>query len=199
MSKKQHVFYEGDSADGPETYISQFQTPVPVARYMVNMLPEGVKTVLEPTPGPAKNIVRQLQKKGYHVTAPDDFFLTVKRRFDAVVMNPPFSERFTFMENAPAEVKGQGMKIGYWFLYEMMSWTDNIVALMPWFTISDSDRRLRMIMDYGLVSVTALPRKTFEYARIQTVILYLKKDYKGRTEFSQLPYKDPHLLKLWNE
>lgn len=199
MSKKQHVFYNDDLPGSPETYIAQFQTPVPVARYMVNMLPKGITTVLEPTPGPSRNIVKQLTRKGYEVTAPDDFFLTTKRRFDAVVMNPPFSERYTFMDNAPDAAKGSGMKIGYWFLTEMMSWTDNIIALMPWFTISDSDRRLRMIMSYGLVSVTALPRKTFEYARIQTVILSLKRGYRGKSQFAALPHKDPSLLKLWND
>jgi len=199
MAKHTHNFYNADDAIAPEKYVAQFQTPVAVARYMAAMVPDGVRTILEPTPGPSRNLVKQLHRRGYEVTAPDDFFLTTKRQFDAVVMNPPFSERYTFMDNAPDNAKGSGMKIGYWFLQEMMTWTENIIALMPWFTISDSDRRLRMIMNYGLVSVTALPRKTFEYARIQTVILHLKKGHKAKTEFAQLPYQDPHLLKLWND
>jgi hypothetical protein len=54
---------------------------------------------------------------------------------------------------------------------------------MPWFTISDSDVRLRALKRYGLKSVTALPRKTFEYVRIQTVVLQLEKGYRGDTTF----------------
>jgi hypothetical protein len=61
--------------------------------------------------------------------------------------------------------------------------SNNIIALMPWFTISDSDVRLRNIKKYGIKSITALPRKTFQYARIQTVILELEKGYKGDTIF----------------
>ena len=33
-----------------EFYKEQFQTPTFVARYMASLVPEGVKTVLEPTP-----------------------------------------------------------------------------------------------------------------------------------------------------
>lgn len=51
--------------------------------------------------------------------------------------------------------------------------SDNIIALMPWFTISDSDVRIRKLMDFGLKSLTLLHRKTFQYARIQT-------DYNGQ-------------------
>jgi hypothetical protein len=34
-----------------------------------------------------------------------------------------------------------------------------------------------------MISVTALPRKTFQYVRIQTVILELSKGYKKQTIF----------------
>ena len=52
--------------------------------------------------------------------------------------------------------------------------------------ISDSDVRLRYLKNYGLKSITALPRKTFQYARIQTVVLELDRDYKGDTIFKTL-------------
>lgn len=35
----------------------------------------------------------------------------------------------------------------------------------------------------GLKSLTSLPRKTFEYARIQTVVMELHKGYEGETLF----------------
>lgn len=75
------------------------------------------------------------------------------------------------------------MRLGYYILTECMQMSDNIIALMPWFTISDSDVRLRSIMRYGLISVTALPRATFQYARIQTVVLHMKKGHPGNTLF----------------
>jgi hypothetical protein len=147
---------------------------------MVSLLPAGVKTVLEPTPG-IGNIKNALQSAGYQVTAPQDYFLIDQRqKFDAVVMNPPFSSKFTFMENAPvADIGKSGMRMGYWFLTECMKKAPVVIALMPWFTISDSDVRLRMLIRYGLKSLTALPRKTFKYARIQTVVIHLEKGYMG--------------------
>lgn len=75
------------------------------------------------------------------------------------------------------------MKVAYDQMKVLMSMADNIILLMPWFTISDSDVRLRYIKSYGLISVTALPRKTFQYARIQTCILQMKKGFTGSTEF----------------
>jgi hypothetical protein len=166
-----------------ESFKYDFQTPVPVAKYMVSLLPEwGVNTVLEPTPG-VGNIVKALFERGFKVVAPEDYFLLETMRFDAVVMNPPFSHKFTILNNAPIEIHKAGMRMGYWFLVECMKRSDIVIALMPWFTISDSDVRLRALKDFGLVSVTALPRKTFQFARIQTCVLHLQKGYRGATEF----------------
>lgn len=149
---------------------------------MVSLLPKGVKRVLEPTQG-IGNLKGVLDKNGYMVTAPDDYFLMQKQRFDAVVMNPPFSTKYAVMENAPEGLNKHGMRLGYYMLTECMEMADVVIALMPWFTISDSDVRLRHLKDYGLKSLTALPRKTFQYARIQTVIIELNKGYQGDTEF----------------
>jgi type I restriction-modification system DNA methylase subunit len=165
-----------------EKFKRDFQTPHEVCRYMVDLLPVGVKKVLEPTPGDG-NIVKAAEAKGLIVTAPIDYFQLPVDRYDAVIMNPPFSSKFTFLENAPETVTHTGMRIGYWFLQECMKRSDIVIALMPWFTISDSDLRLRFLMDYGLKSITALPRKTFQYARIQTCIFELNKGFKGDTVF----------------
>ena len=124
--------------------------------------------MLEPSPGDG-NIVAALWR--YRVTAPTDFFLLPKQRFDCVVMNPPFSSKFCKLDNSPTGSDFNGMRMGYWFLTECMKMSDHVIALMPWFTISDSDVRLRHLKQWGLKSVTALPRKTFQYARIQTCVL----------------------------
>lgn len=157
---------------------NNFQTPIEVCRYMASMIPTGTRTILEPTPG-IGNIVSQLT--GYDVTAPHNFFDLPFQRFDCIVTNPPFSAKYAF--GVPIEMQKDGMRLGYSMLKEFMRMSDNIIALMPWFTISDSDVRLRLLKRWGLKSVTALPRKTFQYARIQTVILQMQEGYQGETVF----------------
>lgn len=163
-----------------KNYIADFQTPPEIAEYMASLVPDGCISVLEPTPG-IGNLVRALKK--YEVVAPKDFFLLEKKRFDCVVMNPPFSFKYAIIDNAPIHLVNNGMRFGYWMLLECMKMSDTVIALMPWFTISDSDVRLRQLKKYGLKRITALPRRTFQYARIQTVVLELHRGYKGETIF----------------
>lgn len=144
-----------------------FQTPERVCEYMVGMVPEKAYRILEPKPG-LGNIVNALAAKGkYVIHSPQDFFLMDRsKRFDCVVMNPPFSSKTAYMENAPEDAETLGMKLGYYILLECMKMSDNVIALMPWFTIADSDVRLRVLKQFGIKSLTALPRKTFKYARV---------------------------------
>jgi len=160
---------------------TQFQTPAFAAKYMAGLIPPGTKTILEPTPG-IGNIIAELT--GYDVTAPADFFLLdTSLRFDCVIMNPPFSGKFANLTHAPAHYKKDGMRMGYQMLKDCMLLSDNIIALMPWFTLVDSDVRQRELYRFGLKSLTALPRKTFAYIRIQTMVMQLVKGYNGPTEF----------------
>ena len=142
--------------------------------------------MLEPTPGEG-NIVRELD--GYEVTAFKDYFHVDKKdlRFDAIKKNPPFSSNSAF--GVPQEFLKTGMALGYHILHQCMEMTDNVIALMPMFTISDSDRRISHLKNYGLISITSLPRKTFQYARIQTVVLQLQKGYMGPTEYKVFGWK----------
>ena len=143
-----------------------FQTPKHTCDLMVAMLPSGVKTVLEPTPGKG-NLVTALS--GYEVVAPEDFWLT-SGRYDAIVMNPPFTP----------------MKVGYEILYECMEMSDTIIALMPWLTMINSEKRTKLIMGYGLKSITHLPRNTFKGSRVQTCILEMQKGWDGQCGFSAI-------------
>lgn len=161
------------------SYVNDFQTPDDVAEYMASLIPDGMKTILEPTPG-LGNILKHLLQ--YDVTAPQDYWtLDKSQRFDCIIGNLPFSSKTFF--NCPAEFEGQGMKVAYEQMKVLMGMTDNLILLMPWFTISDSDVRLRLIKRFGLISVTALPRKTFQYARIQTCVLQMQKGFCGNTNF----------------
>ena len=164
---------------------TNFQTPPPVARYMVSLLPKDVRTILEPTPG-IGILYHELVGEEYWVTCPEDYFLLPRGRWDAIVMNPPFSSKSANLTNSKEDFKG--MQVGYHILQDCMQMSDNIIALMPWFTIIDSDVRLRYLKAFGLISVTALPRKTFAYSRIQTCILQLQKGYSKPTTFEVFNY-----------
>lgn len=156
----------------------QFQTPVPVAKYMCDLIPAGSRKILEPTPGNG-NILKCLSD--YDVTAPENFFDLQQQKFDCIIMNPPFSAKFTY--GIPESLNLKGMKIGYHILFECMKMSDSVIALMPWFLILDSTPRLTFLKDFGIKSITALPRSTFQYARIQTCIIELSKGFTGETIF----------------
>lgn len=166
----------------------KYQTPPDVCKYMVSMVPEESFRILEPTAG-AGHIVDALRDKNkwFRIDTPGDifsYFSNCSRYWDCIVMNPPFSDKYAF--NVPADINEKGMRLGYYILTECMKRTDHVIALMPWFTISDSDVRLKFLKDYGLKSITALPRKTFQYARIQTMVLELERGYIGDTIFKTM-------------
>lgn len=166
------------------TIDTNFQTPPEICKYMVDMVPDTAIKVFEPTPG-LGNIVKALEEKEkYQIETADDFFLfDTTKKFDCIVMNPPFSSKSAYMKNAPEGSEVLGMKLGYYILKTCMQMSDNVIALMPWYTISDSDVRMRYLRDFGIKSLTPLPRKTFRYARIQTVIIELESGYNGETKF----------------
>jgi len=141
--------------------MSNFQTEKWVCDIMVGLLPDDVTTILEPTPGEG-NLVRALN--GYQVAAPQEFW-NVSGRFDAVVMNPPFTP----------------MEQDYRILYAVMEMSDIIIALMPWLTLINSEKRTRDIKAFGLKSISHLPRSAFAGARVQTCILEMVKGFEGET------------------
>jgi hypothetical protein len=155
-----------------------FQTPTEVAEYMCCMIPSGSVSILEPTPGEG-NILQFLD--AYQVTAPENYFDLQQSRFDCIVMNPPFSSKYVF--GVPDSIDEKGMKIGYRILFDCMEMSDHVIALMPWFLILDSSVRLEKLVSYVLKSITALPRSTFEYARIQCCVFELHKGWNRPTEF----------------
>jgi len=162
--------------------MSNFQTQKWVCDIMVGLLPDGVSTVLEPTPGEG-NLVRALIRalNGYQVTAPQEFW-NVSGRFDAVVMNPPFTP----------------MEQGYRILYAVMEMSDIVIALMPWLTLINSEKRTKDIKCYGLKSISHLPRSAFAGARVQTCILEMQKGFVGETSI-RFPTKRAADLLTGNE
>ncbi len=141
-----------------------FQTPKDVCNYMFQYVYEKDLRILEPTPGEG-NLVSVLRQNNNAVVAPNNFFDIDKtiERFDYVVMNPPFTP----------------MKIGYQILFDCMEMSDNIIALMPWLTIINAKGRTDKILEYGLKSITHLPRTIFKGSRVQTCILEMRKGFVG--------------------
>jgi len=132
---------------------------------MVSLIPPAARRIIEPTPGKG-NLVAALKEKSLVVVAPRRFEdIPDVFRADCVVMNPPFD-------------KG----LEYKFLYRSMQWTNHVIALMPWNTIINADRRADFLRAWGLRSVTRLPRSAFPTIRTQCCILELDHGYKGATE-----------------
>jgi hypothetical protein len=109
-----------------------FQTPIDVCEYMGSFLPSNAGKILEPTPGKG-NLVNVLKRYG-NVIEPKNFNDIIGEKFDWVVMNPPFTP----------------MKMGYDILYKCMDMSDNIIALMPYLTIINGERRTKDIMNWGV-------------------------------------------------
>lgn len=143
----------------------QFQTPPDVCEYMASFLPANAGKILEPTPGKG-NLVYALMYRG-EVIAPSDFNTLSSDRYDWIVMNPPFTP----------------VSKGYEILYKCMEMSDNIVALMPYLTIINSQKRTKNILDFGLRSITHLPRSIFNGSRVQTCILEMRKGFNEDTLF----------------
>ncbi len=161
-----------------------FQTPENVCRYMASLIPElgNMAVLLEPTRGKgnlleAMHNEMMLRDKMYKVIAPHDFYKWNKSqkedKIDCVVSNPPFTP----------------MKKGYDILYSCMEMTNNIIILMPYLTIINGEKRTRDIINYGLKSITHLPRSIFKGSMVQTCILEMQRGYKFHTIFKILPYE----------
>jgi len=146
-----------------------FQTPLNIAMYMVGITyaPKG-GMILEPTPGDG-NIVRAIKSYGLNPIVPDDDFWKMQhiQKYDCIVMNPPFSP----------------MKEGYKFLYRCMELSNEIVALMPWLVIINGEKRTKDIIEYGLQSITHLPRSIFKGSRVQCCILHMVKNWNEEIIF----------------
>ena len=158
----------------------QFQTHPVLCRYMASLIPNGSITVLEPTKGEG-NLVKEL-RRSYNVTAPNDFFQMKKKKFDCIVMNPPFSIQYTY--GLPNELNKKGFQVGYYILKTCMEMSNNIIALLPWFILTNSENRMKEIVGWGLKSVCIVPRRWFPGSRASCCILTLKKGYFGKIQLT---------------
>jgi len=127
--------------------IKNFQTPEWVCHLMVNQIPaKEYSHVLEPTPGKG-NLIEILRQRGFEVLYPERDFFETDLQSDCVVMNPPFMP----------------MQKGYDILYKCMDCADYIVALMPWLTLINSEKRTKKIKEWGLTSSPELFSREQEF------------------------------------
>lgn len=148
----------------------EFQTPEWVCDIMAKMISELIifpETILEPTAGKG-NLVEAIDKRypSTIIYTPDDFF-KFKRKVDCIVGNPPFTP----------------MKLGYDILNRCFELSDNIIFLMPWLSLINSEKRTQLYMDRGLKKIVHLPRRAFNGSRVQTCILQFKEGYEGDVIF----------------
>lgn len=141
-----------------------FQTPEWVCDIMAELISGYPDTILEPTPGEG-NLVQSLKTKFPLSTiyAPKAFEKWKRRRVDYIVSNPPFTP----------------MTQGYDLLDRFFDISDNIIIIMPWLALINSERRTKRYVDQGLKEVHHLPRRAFPGSRVQTCILIFQKGYGG--------------------
>lgn len=145
------------------------QTPAEICELMVSRIDKKQPhhTILEPTQGTGillKEIKKQFSES--EVMAPDDFW-TVDKKFDYIIANPPFTP----------------CKDGYRYLYRFMELSNNIIVLMPWFTLINSTKRTQDLIEFGFKRIHHLPRYTFPGTRVQTCVIELDYSYQGSTIF----------------
>lgn len=143
---------------------TNFQTPSWLCDMMTELISGYPETILEPTPGDG-NLVQSLKTKFPRSTvdAPHTFEKWKRRRVDYIVSNPPFTP----------------MTQGYDLLDIFFNISDNIIIIMPWLALINSERRTKRYVEHGLKEVHHLPRRAFPGSRVQTCILIFQKGYDG--------------------
>ena len=180
----------------------QFQTPDYVADYMVSLIKEEPRLVLEPSIGEG-NLVKALWKRfpkchvlGFdtkQTTLKDDrleFFKldfmkvkdsylldTIGYRFDLILANPPFTP----------------MLLSYGFFEKLINIQKRGVYILPYlFLINSNSRPKKYSQIVNVKNIINLPRNVFKNARIQSCILDV---YDGETRDSKYTWYNEKLQK----
>jgi len=151
-----------------------FQTPDWVCDMMASLIDPNVERILEPTPGQG-NLIQAITRKfpRAEIFCPDDDFFSMNAQdilVDCVVANPPFSP----------------MALGYRMLDRFFEFSGNVIALMPWLVLINSEKRTSKLMKRGLSKIIHLPRRAFQGSRVQTCILKFSEGYEGDILFDTI-------------
>jgi len=152
--------------------IIDFQTPEWVCKLMVDLVTTTSiynvpDTILEPTAGKG-NLVKAIDARfPSTIIYTPPIFEAFDKRVDWIIANPPFSP----------------MRYGYQILDRCFNLSDNIIILMPWLSIINSEKRTKDYIEKGLTKIIHLPRKAFGGSRVQTCILVFRKGYCDNITF----------------
>lgn len=144
-----------------------FQTPEWVCKLMIDLIEHEPVFILEPTPG-AGNLVKALDLRfpDSIIDAPNDFYKFIEfnhARYHYIVANPPFTP----------------MTQGYRMLDEFFNIADDIIILLPWLALINSEMRTKRYISKGLKKIIHLPRSAFPGSRVQTCVLVFQRGYRG--------------------
>ena len=151
---------------------NDFQTPEWVCNFMVSLVGCYPDTILEPTPGNG-NIITAIVKEFPGATilhGHDDFMNMEPVKVDVVIANPPFTP----------------MAKGYEMLDRFFEFSGHVIALMPWMTVINSEKRLQRLKEHGLCEIIHLPRSVFKGSRVQTCILVFLDGWEGPITFHDI-------------
>jgi hypothetical protein len=70
-----------------------------------------------------------------------------------------------------------GMDIGCKMLDDFFIIADDIIILLPWSALINSERRTKKYIEKGLKKIIHLPRKAFPGSKVQTCVLVFRKGY----------------------
>lgn len=149
-----------------------FQTPAWVCEFMATSVYGYPNLILEPTPGNG-NLVDAIRKNhpSTKILTPENDFMEMDIvDVDFVIANPPFTP----------------MPLGYKMLDRFFEFSGNVIALMPWLTIINSEKRLDKLKSNGLREIVHLPRSVFKGSRVQTCILMFTDGYKDQIVFHDI-------------
>jgi len=149
--------------------MQDFQTPEWICNIMVSLIDSYPQKILEPTPGEG-NLVNAIHNKypNTEIIKSNNFETQKLIKVDYVIANPPFSP----------------MSIGYKMLNKFFYFSGNIIVIMPWLSIINSEKRTDMYIKKGLEKVIHLPRSVFKGSRVQTCILKFKDGYSDNITLS---------------
>lgn len=144
---------------------TNFQTPIWVCKVMASLVDTDVERILEPTPGKG-NLARVLHENfsSAEIVCPSGDFFSMNAQdilVDCVVANPPFSPT----------------ALGYRMLERFFEFSGNVIVLMPWVVLINSEKRTNDLVKRGLSRIIHLPRRAFRGARVQTCILKFSEGY----------------------
>ena len=151
-----------------------FQTPWWVCELMIDLVEHEPVFILEPTSG-AGNLVKSLNSRfpDSIIDAPKDFYKFLKynhSRYHYIVANPPFTP----------------MTQGYKMLDKFFKIADDIIILLPWLALINSEKRTKKYISNGLKRIIHLPRSAFPGSRVQTCVLVFQRGYHGDIIFKDV-------------